>query len=112
MSSFEFYTENTFASCQYNADEFFTVLGEIDGNFPMVKRAHKAFVGLYDEMFGYSKGETKALNNEIEAILEALESKIGLTQKETAIFFHVSEEFQSVFEESESKKSDIRFRWG
>lgn len=112
MSSFEFYGRDRFASCQYNAEDFFEVLDDAAGEYPLLGRARISFKALHDDIFSYAKGETKALKEEIAQIVQALKPDMRSPAKQYAVFFQIAGELEAVFAESEAHKIDIKFRWG
>lgn len=112
MSSFEFYGPGTYASCQYDAEEFFVVLTDTTGDYPMLQRARSAFEALHDDLFAYASGETKALANEIAQIVQGLKLNLVSPEKRYLIFCMIAQELTAVFQESEANETDIKFRWG
>lgn len=112
MSSFEFYSHKTFASCQYEADQFFWVLDDTDGPYPLLNRARVAFESLHDDIFSYAKGETGALKEEIDQITKALNLDCQSPPKRYSIFCAITRELNAVFVYSKENTADIIFRWG
>jgi len=118
MSSFEFYTGSTFASCQYDTDKFFAVLDEVDSDCPLLVRARQSLEALHDDVFSYGDGEAKALRAEITQIAQDLnldlQQDLGLhpPQKCHAVFCFIAQQMLVVFTASDLNKADIQFRWG
>lgn len=112
MASFEFYGREHFASCQYHAEEFFAVLEQAKGDYPFLKLAQRAFVGMYDDIFSFEAGDTRALEVEVTTLQKAVSMDLENPAQEHKVFALVSVELKAVFEESRAKRTDIRFRWG
>lgn len=118
MASFEFYTGDVFASCQYDCDAFFAVLEEVDGDCPLLERAQQCLEALNDDVFSYASGETKALRAEITQIAQDLNLDLQADldlhppQKRYAVFCFIAQQMDAVFTASDINKTDIQFRWG
>lgn len=118
MSSFEFYTGDVFAACQYDCDKFFAVLDAVDGTYPLLARARKSLEALNDDVFSYASGEAKALRAEVTQIAQGL--NLDLQQdldlhpppKHYAVFCFIAQQMHAVFKASDLNKTDIQFRWG
>lgn len=118
MASFEFYTGDAFASCQYDTDKFFAVLDDVKRDCPLLTRARTSLEALNDDVFSYESGETKALRAEITQIAQSLNLDLQADldlhppPKRTAVFCFIAQQMHGVFTASELNKSDIQFRWG
>lgn len=118
MASFEFYTGDKFAACQYDTDTFFAVLDDVDGDYPLLARAQKSLAALNDDVFSYESGETKALRAEITQIAQSLNLDLQLNfdlhppKQHYAVFCFIAQQMHAVFKASDLNKTDIQFRWG
>lgn len=112
MSSFEFYSHQTYASCQYDSEQFFWVLDDAEGLYPLLNRARSAFEALHDDTFSHAQGETEALKKEIDQIVAALDLDCQSPPKRYIIFCAIAQEFSAVFVDSKENAADILFRWG
>ena len=111
MASFEFYGREHFASCQYCAEEYFVILDDAEGDYPLLARAHSAFKAMRDDVFVHAKDETKALQKEVSQIIQAFSLDLKSPTKRYAVFCLIAQELEAVFAESEEKQTDIKFRW-
>lgn len=118
MASFEFYTPDAFAACQYDSDKFFAVLDIAGGSYPYLTRARRSHEALNDDVFSFVAGETIALRAEITQIAQVLDLDLNLDlnldppQRRYAVFCFISQQLSEVFKASELNKADIKFRWG
>ena len=118
MSSFEFYTGDVFASCQYDTGKFFAVLDDVDRDCPLLSRARKSLDALNDDIFSYASGETKALEAEVTQIAQDLDIDLKTDfdlrppQRCYVVFCFIAQQLAAVFTASDLNKSDIQFRWG
>jgi len=112
MSSFEFYVPEAYASCQYDADKFFSILDSVQGKFPLLERVKKSFDALNDDLFSFTNGETMQLKNEVLRVVEYLDGEPSSESNKYSLFYIIAEQLQNVFDASEKNQHDIEFRWG
>ncbi len=112
MSSFEFYGPESFASCQYHAEEFFNVLDDVVSEYPLLGRARIAFEKLHDDKFAFGAGETMALERECCDLAKELKIDANKPPEKYKLLVSMLQQLEPVFCESRLKKTDINFRWG